>query len=347
MRIAITVDPYIPVPPRQYGGIERIVEFLVRGLNERGHQVTLFAHPDTTVSAELVSYGCPPHWGIRARTTELWQLGYGLWSRRSEFDLIHNFGRLAALIPVLPKRKLPKIQSYQRLIPWRSVQIAARLAGESVCVTACSSAMLNVGRDSCRCRAIFNGVDLANYNFISGVAQDAPLLFLGRVERIKGTHHAIAIARGARRKLIIAGNRVHSREGEEYFRDYVVPAIDNEWIRYVGPVNDAQKNALLGSAAALLMPVEWEEPFGIVMAEALACGTPVIGFSRGSVPEVVRHGINGFLCHSVEQAVAAVSRLKEIDREAVRSDCEKRFSATAIVDAYEQLYFQLVGSDHQ
>jgi glycosyltransferase involved in cell wall biosynthesis len=344
MRIAITVDPYIPVPPDHYGGIERIVDFLVRGLMKRGHQVTLFAHPGSTVEAALVSYGYPPHLGLHARATELWQLGHLLWKRRRDFDLIHSFGRLAALLPVLPDRALAKVQSYQRLIPWRSVGIAARLGGPSMYLTACSASMLGGRTNGYQCRTIFNGVDIAKYECVPWVPPEAPLIVLGRIERIKGTHNAIAIAKLARRRLVIAGNKVPGPEGEEYFRRYIEPAIDKEGITYVGPVNDERKNVLLGSGAALLMPIEWEEPFGIVMAEALACGTPVIGFGRGSVSEVVRDGMTGFVCHTVQEAAASVARLGEIDRRAARADCEERFSDTAVVDAYERLYVQMVGS---
>jgi glycosyltransferase involved in cell wall biosynthesis len=161
------------------------------------------------------------------------------------------------------------------------------------------------------------------------------------MEAIKGPQHAIAIARRSGRRLILAGNR--QTGGDPFFARQITPFIDDLCIQYVGPVNDAQKNALLGAAAALLMPVEWEEPFGIVMVEAMACGTPVIGFARGSVPEVIRDGVTGFVCQTVEQAAAAVGRLSAIDRARVRTDCEARFSSTVIADAYERLYQEVRG----
>jgi glycosyltransferase involved in cell wall biosynthesis len=343
MRIAITVDPYFPVPPRFYGGIERVVDLLVRGLLSRGHRVTLLAHPDSRTEALLIPYGAPPHVGPRARLTELRQVGAELWRRRADFDVIHSFGRLAALLPVLPLRRLPKIQSYQRArVPWRGVKIAVRLAGSSLRFTACS-------RSVCRERphqgpyggtwhTIFNGVELSRYDAVSRVAPDAPLVFLGRLEAIKGVHHAIAIARGAGRRLIIAGNRVDDAAGRAYFDRHIAPEIDGDRVTYRGAVDDGHKNVLLGSAAALLMPVEWEEPFGIVMIEALACGTPVIGFARGSIPDVIRDGMNGYVCRTVSQAVAAVDDLPRIDRASVRADCEARFGDRAIVDDYERLY---------
>jgi len=123
----------------------------------------------------------------------------------------------------------------------------------------------------------------------------------------------------------------------------VAPHLDNRAISYIGEVDDAAKSRLLGASAALLMPVEWDEPFGIVMAEAFACGTPVIGFARGSVSEVVRDGINGFVVGNAAEARQAIERLHHLDREAVRRDCEERFSCDAIVRAYEDIYREAIG----
>jgi len=140
---------------------------------------------------------------------------------------------------------------------------------------------------------------------------------------------------------VIAGVVAESGPHAEYFAARIAPHIDGRDVVYVGPVNDEQKNHWLGRAAALLMPIEWHEPFGIVMAEALACGTPVIGFRRGSVPEVLRDGFNGFICDDVDQAAQQVSEVDGLDRCAIRADCETRFGAAAIVDAYERLYFEM------
>jgi glycosyltransferase involved in cell wall biosynthesis len=127
-----------------------------------------------------------------------------------------------------------------------------------------------------------------------------------------------------------------------YFDERIAPHVDGVHVRYIGPVDDAQKNRLLGEAAALLMPITWEEPFGIVMAEAFACGTPVVAFARGSVREVVRHGVNGFACGTVEEAVAAIGALDRIDRRAVRADCEARFGGSVVASAYESLYHEMI-----
>ena len=341
MRIAITADPYLPVPPRLYGGIERVVDLLARGLANRGHEVVLFAHPESCTAGALVPYGAPPHTGRWARVAELRQVGAGLLRRRRELDVIHSFGRLAALLPLLPMATLPKIQSYQREVPWRGVAIARRLAGPSLAFAACSDSLYQdapAGRRAAW-RTIYNGVDTALYDPVSSVPPDAPLVFLGRLEPEKGAHHAIAIARASGRALVLAGNRVAA--SAEYFDRHIAPGLAGGRVRYAGAVDDRQKNALLGSAAALLMPVEWDEPFGIVMAEALACGTPVIGFPRGAVREVVQDGVNGYLATTVEAAAASVRRLAAIDRKAVRADCEARFGGQGMVDAYEALYREM------
>ena len=264
MRVLVTADPYLPVPPTHYGGIERVIDLLVRGLAARGHEVTLLAHPDSKVPASLLPYGKAPHVGMGPRTTELAQVGSTLWRLRRTVDVVHSFGRLAALLPILPLRRVPKIQSYQRAVPWPSIAGATTLAGRSIAFTGCSA---SVSRERVpgtgAWHTIFNGVDLDEYEFRASVADDAPLMFLGRLEPIKGAHHAIAIARAAGRVLTIAGNRIATAQGTRYFDEQIAPHVDGRRVRYVGEVDDRQKNALLGAAAALLMPIEWEEPFGI------------------------------------------------------------------------------------
>jgi glycosyltransferase involved in cell wall biosynthesis len=335
------------VPPTHYGGIERVIDLLARELSSRGHDVTLIAHPDSRTTARLIPYGRPPHLGWRTRSIELAQVGSALWRVRREVDVVHSFGRLAALPPVLPLRRLPKIQSYQRDgVPWASVRRATAVAGSSLVFTACSGSVYRHRPSDARVggewRTIFNGVDVARYTCRSHVDADAPLIFLGRFDPVKGAHHAIEIARVARRRLILAGTRVPDGPDAGYFEAAIAPHIDGDRVRFVGAVDDAAKDRLLGGAAALLMPIDWEEPFGIVMAEAMACGTPVIAFARGSVPEVVRDRVNGFTCRTVAEAAGAVGHLDAIDRRAVRADCEMRFSGGAIAGEYERLYAELL-----
>lgn len=342
MRVMVTADPYLPVPPLGYGGIERAVAVLVDGLMHRGHTVTLVAHPESRVRAELVPYGVPPHSGALCRARELAQVGMRLWSRRSSVDVVHSFGRLAALAPILPAN-VPKLQSYQRAVPWTGVARAVHVARGSLRFTACSAALMR-GADGSRhgrWSVVPNPVDTTRYDAVATVAPDAPLVFLGRIEQVKGVREAVEIARLAGRRLVIAGNRVDTAEGRAYFDEVVAPLAGRSDVAYIGEVDDARKNAVLGSAAALLMPIQWEEPFGIVMVEALACGTPVIGFRRGSVPEVVRDGVTGYVCDTVEAAAAAVGWVSRIDRRECRRDADARFGATPVVEAYERVYAEM------
>ncbi|HEY2906560.1 MAG TPA: glycosyltransferase, partial [Vicinamibacterales bacterium] len=187
----------------------------------------------------------------------------------------------------------------------------------------------------------FNGVDVTAYQYSPTVPDDAPLVCLGKVMHKKGVHVAIAIAKRAGRRLVIAGDAVETGSDRDYFVNEIMPSVDGKRVQYVGPVDDAQKNRLLGAAAALVFPTMYEEPFGIVMAEAMACGTPVIGPRRGALLEVVRPGVNGFLCDGVEEGAAAVEQLRTIDRAAVRRDCEMRFDAAVIASQYEALYAEV------
>lgn len=345
MRIAITADPYIPVPPAGYGGIERVIDLLVRGLHARGHRVSLIGHPASQTSAELIPYGVPPHSSTGARMRELAQVGSVLWRRRSEWDLVHSFGRLAALVPILRSHRLAKIQTYQRQIPWKGVGRAFHMARGSLRFTACGGHMYRERKHEASLSAwstVSNGVPMDIFQPVKAVPAQAPLCFLGRLEAIKGAHLAIEIARRAERRLVLAGNRVSNDGG--YFSREIAPQIDGDQIRYVGEIGDAQKSRLLGQAAALLMPIEWEEPFGIVMVEAMACGTPVIGFARGAVPEVVEDGVTGFVVEGIDEAVDASKHVERLSRPAVRQRAERRFGAEVIVDAYESLYrHSLVG----
>lgn len=337
LHVLITVDPEIPVPPHHYGGIERIVDMLVRGLMARGHEVSLLAHPASTTPARLVPYRGQRSGSLVDAVRNMLQVRQCA-RLLPPVSVIHSFGRLAYLLPVL-RSSVAKVQSYQRHVTPRSVRLGRMLGGASLHFTACSrSCMQTAGPENGSWTVIPNGVPVSRYTFRPTVADDAPLVFLGRVERIKGAHTAIEVARRTGRRLVIAGNRATSGPESTYFEREIAPACDGTTIRYLGPVTDAQKNDLLGQAAALLFPIEWEEPFGIVMAEALACGTPVLAFPRGAVSEVVEHGVNGFCCTSVDGLVAGVHELGSIDRRQCRAVCEARFSDEVIVRQYEALY---------
>ncbi len=338
-RIALTADPELPVPPRLYGGIERVVDMLARELVARGHEVTLFAHPDSSSAGRLVPW---PGVSSLARSDTLRNMA--TLTRevlRGQFDLVHSFSRVAYLTPLLPL-PIPKLMTYQREISPGSVRWGHRLSRGTLWFGAISQWMMQHVADCGTWRVVFNGVPLATYGFNPDPGPDAPLVFLGRVEEIKGPHLAIEIARRTGRRLVIAGNAPAGHQG--WFEREVMPWVDGAQIQYIGPVDDGQKNQLLQSAAAFLMPILWEEPFGIVMAEAMACGTPVLGLARGAVPEVVAHGVTGFVEQDVEGLVAAVGRLDTLHRVACRERVERLFSETAVVEGYLAVYAEMLAA---
>lgn len=341
MKILLTADPELPVPPKLYGGIERIVDLLSTGLQSQGHTVALVANPDSTNVAS-VRFSWPKRRSQRLFDT--FHNTIALWSIVQKFqpDIVHSFSRIAYLTPLL-RLPLPKVMSYQREPNFRTTRWGSSVARGSLTFTGCSDYICRRGRRSSNnWHPIHNCVVLDKFPFQPQVEPDAPLVFLSRIERIKGAHTAIAIAQKTGRRLIIAGNRVNSPEGEAYWQTEIAPHLGKDNIEYVGPVDDAQKNALLGQAAAMLVPIEWNEPFGIVFAEALACGTPVISCPTGALPEIVRHGIDGFLVTDIGSACEAVYNIDKISRYSCRQRVESHFSAEVIVKQYEGLYRSLL-----
>jgi glycosyltransferase involved in cell wall biosynthesis len=343
LRILLTADPEVPVPPKLYGGIERIVDGIATELQLRGHEVGLVAHPDSTCEVERF-FPWPGSASNRGADTALNALALLRAMHGFQPDVVHSFSRLAYLLP-LQALRVPSIMSYQRHTGGRKLQVAQALGGRRFQFTALSEFLARMGRGGGgRWTVIPNFVDTGFYRFVPAVPADAPLVFLSRVERIKGAHTAVAIARRSGRRLVIAGNRVDTVEARDYWRKEIEPHLQPGAVDYVGPVNDDQKNELLGAAAAMLVPIEWDEPFGIVFAEALACGTPVISCPRGALPEIVQQGQHGFLVNSVDEGVAAVARLAEISRSACRRVVEERFSRQTAVDAYLTLYRELIAA---
>lgn len=336
MRILITVDPEIPVPPKHYGGIERVVAGLIKELRVRSHEVGLVANAESSCFVDYFQPWPNSLSGVRQHAAS----ALALLNATKTFhpELVHSFSRLAYLTPILPKR-LPKIMSYQRHTGGRQIAVAKTLGGTSLTFTGCSEFIAAMGRRwTSSWEAIHNFVDVNFYTFAARVKDDAPLVFLSRIERIKGVHTAIAIAKRTGRHLIIAGNRVEHAEGTNYWKTEIEPHLDTSLIEYVGPVDDHQKRELLRAAAAMIVPIEWDEPFGIVFAESLACGTPVISCARGGVPEIIRDGSEGFLIDGIESGCEAVRNLGSIERSVCRSRAENNFSAAYVADRYLDLY---------
>lgn len=335
------MDPYIKVPPDHYGGIERVVADLGDQLARSGHDVTLWAAPGSRVNGRVEAFGREGEWTRWSNVRNTLTLALR-WLRPLGFDVIHNFGRLAYLAPVLA-RDVPKVQTYMRTVDPANMATARRLGAHRLHYTAVSAAIRDTGRrGGGDWSVIYNCAAPARYPFAGGTDPiAAPLVFLGRLDRCKGVHHAIAVAGRLNRRLIIAGNISPLAHEQAYFREEIAPRLDGERVTYIGPVGDEEKPALLGQAAAMLLPIEWDEPFPVVLPESMLCGTPLIAFRRGGVPEGIDHGRTGFLCDTVDEMSALVARLPEIDRAVVREEAERRFSDTAIATQYEGLYTRM------
>ena len=340
MRILLLMDPFIRVPPDHYGGIERVVADLAGGLSRAGHDVTLWAAPGSRVDGRVEPFGREGEWTRWSNLRNTLTLGARFLARARRFDVVHNFGRLAYLAPILP-RDLPKVQTYMRTVNPANMATARRLGARRLHYTAVSAAIRDTGRPGGGdWSVIYNCAVPERYPFAGDTdPRSAPLVFLGRLDRCKGAHHAITVAERLGRTLIIAGNisPLRARAGVLRARDRAAHR-RRDSSATSGRSNDGEKQALLGGAAAMLMPIEWEEPFPVVLPEAMLCGTPLIAFRRGGVPEGIDHGRTGFLCDTVEEMTALVGRLGEIDRRTVRLEAERRFSDRAIVAAYEALY---------
>lgn len=342
MKILLTADPEIPVPPVNYGGIERIVGGLIEEFRCLGHKVGFAGNRNSKVD---VDYFIP--WP-GSKSGAKWDTVKNMATmvkavRQFQPDLVHSFSRLAYMLPLMGS-KLPKIMSYQRDPSHNTVKWASRLSGKSLRFTGCSQFISNLGQKSGGSwETIPNFVDISKFDFNPKVHFDAPLVFLSRIEEIKGTHVAIEIAKQTGKKLIIAGNNSSDAKASEYWNQVILPRIDGQQITYVGTVNDQEKNMLLGSACAMIVPIQWDEPFGIVFAEALACGTPIISCPRGALPEIVSNvgaysGSIGGLGISIKDLVDLVNLVSRFNRKSCRTYCEENFSLSKVALKYLELY---------
>ncbi|WP_038533735.1 glycosyltransferase [Formosa agariphila] len=334
MKILIAVDPEIPVPPLLYGGVERLVDGLIKAYLKYNHEVILVAHEDSkALCTKMYAWPAKHSRGkmnVLLNTKRLFSV-----VSKENPDIIHSFARLLYLFPVMKFKNIPMVMTYGREISEKTTSLGYKLAGNKLKFTACGAHMLKNLQNKEPFVPIHNFTEtdyyVPDYNL-----ETEYLFFLGRIEDIKGTKEAIEVALKTNQKLIIAGNIQPGHD--EYFETEIKPYLSNQLIEYVGPVNDEQKLNYLQKASAFLFPIKWEEPFGIVMAEAMACGVPVIGFRRGSVPEVVKDEDTGFIVDNVEQMVEAVKKIDSIDRRKVRQDCVNRFSLDFISNQYLSLF---------
>jgi len=338
MRIAQIAPLAESVPPKLYGGTERVVHWLTEELIALGHEVTLFASADSVTRAELVAAIPKALRLAKAKqdpSAACAALLADVAEQASQFDVIHSHIEWIHL-PLLQRFDVPFLTT---------LHVRLDLAGlDQVLSRFPKAPFVSISNDQRR--------PLPNVRWLATVYHGLPkdslkpsyerggyLAFLGRLAPEKGPDLAIRIAQRANMPLRIAAKlpRRHSR----YFKERLQPPIDASRTELVGEVDDSRKEGFLQNATALLFPIDWPEPFGLVMIEAMACGTPVIAFRRGSVPEVIENGLTGFVVDNEEEAIAAVGRLHELDRRSIRAAFEKRFTARRMAEDYVSHYREL------
>lgn len=330
MRIAMLSPIAWRTPPRHYGPWESVVSLITEGLVSRGYDVTLFATGDSVTSGKLHAI-CPRGYEEdRSIIPKVWECLHisELFDHADEFDIIHNNFDFLPLsysglvtTPVVTTIHgfsspdiLPVYKKYNSKGFYVSISDADR------------SPDLNY------IKTIHHGIDMDQFDF-----QPQPedyLLFFGRIHHDKGAREALEIAQACNKKLILAG----IIQNEEYYVDFIEPYLDNNNVFYVGSVGPDQRNQLLGNAMALLHPINFNEPFGLSVIEAMACGTPVIAFNKGSMPELIENGRNGFLVNTVNEAIDAVTKIDDIDRARCRRHVEQFFTADQMVEKYILVY---------
>lgn len=332
------MDPGVPVPPKLYGGHERLVYMFAEQYIKMGHTVTVMAGPDSQCSGKTICFG--KNGLSKSKFQSFWEVLIAwkyLFFNHSKYDLIHNFGRLIYLLPIL-NRPINKIMTYGRLVTKKNILNITNKPNKALIFTGCSDYLVSTGNVAGNWETVYNAIEFDKYTLVRLISENAPLIFLSRLDKIKGCHNAIELSRKTGRKLIIAGNKSHIKEEQEYFERQIKPFIDGKQIQYVGALNDEEKNTYLGKSLALLMLIEWDEPFGMVMAEAMACGTPVIGFNRGSVPEVVEEGVTGFVVDNICEAIKALDKLPSINRSLCRETAKQRFNVDIIAADYLKIF---------
>ena len=343
LRVAMIAPIAWRTPPRHYGPWESVVSLLTEGLVARGVEVTLFATADSVTAGRLHAVCKRGYEECDQIEPKVWECLHisEAFERAGEFDLIHNHFDFLPLTysglvdtPVLTTihgfsspRILPVYEKYNGRAFYVAISTADRSPGLDYIAT------------------VHHGIDLAAFTFQPG-ARD-PLLFFGRIHPDKGAREAIEIAAAAGRRLIMAGVIQDVR----YYEREVKPHLDGDRVTYVGSVGPQERDRLLGGAAALLHPISFAEPFGLSVIEAMACGTPVIAFNLGSMPELIQHGVNGYLVSGVDDAAECVAKLSEIDRSVCRRLVEQRFSSARMVEQYIEVYRRIVdrprGAEHR
>ncbi|XOB41920.1 MAG: glycosyltransferase family 4 protein [Candidatus Nealsonbacteria bacterium] len=355
LKIAQLSTPFVNVPPKTYGGTELVVYNLTEELVKRGHKVTLFATKNSKTSAKL-KYAFKKALGLGMTEGLLSELAKKLsWAhalpsfyhailpfeKASDFDIIHNHFHYYGLF-FSSLIKTPTLTTYHGDLSTAEKSPIEKLILEKYkknLWTAVSKSQKKHTKTKLNfLKVIHHGIPIEKFPF-SRKHQNY-LAWLGRITEKKGIVEAIKVVKITKNKLIIAGT-INPRD-KEFFKKEVKPKIDNKLIFYVGPANHQKKVKLLKKAKALLYPISWEEPFGLVMIEAQACGCPVIAFDKGSVPEIVKNGKTGFIVKNANEMVKAIKKIDQIDRRECRKHVEKNFTIEKMVDEYEKVYYKIL-----
>jgi glycosyltransferase involved in cell wall biosynthesis len=342
VRIAVVAPVWFPVPPRGYGGIELVVSLLADGLADRGHDVTLFASGGSHTRARLVSpMPEPPNPALLGNP---WYDAYHAleaYLYDASFDVVHDHAgivgpTIGAVVAQLTGR--PVVHTLHG--PWtHEAKLLYRTIGRFVHLVAISQAQMDGSEGIPHAGVVYNGIDVDQYRFQA--AKEERLVYIGRANPEKGPVEAIRIARRAGLPLTMILKRGEPPE-QEYFQSAVHPLMGAD-IELLENVSHERKAAELARAQAFVFPIRWPEPFGLVMAEAMACGTPVVTTHWGSAPELVADGVTGFLRDAEDDLVLAVRQARELDPAASRQRVVERFSADAMVDGYLKIFEQLSG----
>jgi len=340
MRIAQIAPLWERVPPPGYGGIELVVGLLTDELVRRGHDVTLFASGDSITLAKLESVH-PQALRLDPNVKEcgiydMLQLSR-VYEQAQEFDIIHSHMGCGAL-PYGTLVKTPTLHTLHGIFTPDNEKMFKHARKQPYTSISNSQRKRELGLNYVA--TVYNGVDVDSYEFYEQPDNPPYLAFLGRISPEKGTHLAIEIAKRSGWHLKIAGKV--DKVDVEYFETLIKPQIDGQQIEYLGEANHQQKNRLVGGAVATLFPITWPEPFGLVMIESMAAGTPVIAIELGSTSEVIAHGKTGFLCQDLDECVAAIDQIPTLSRQDCRQHVRDKFSVQCMVEGYEAVYRQLI-----
>lgn len=340
MRIAIVAPPWVPVPPVGYGGTEAIIDCLARGFHEAGHDVMLFTTPESTCPVPRKS-ALPYADRTRLNWTEV-ELRHLIHAYEAVqgFDIVHDHTLLGPVYSErFPDLRVVTTQHHPYSMEFRDI---FRASSQRVPIVAISRSQAALAPGLRIERIIHHGLDPSRFEF--NATPDDYFLFLGRMAPNKGVHRAVYAAKEAGVPLKIAA-RIADTEGErDYFKEMVEPHLGGD-IEYVGEVSGPEKAKLLAGARALLNPIRWPEPFGLVMIEALASGTPVLAFPEGAAPEIVDDGVTGFLCRDEDDMIEKIKLVDTIDRTTCRRVMEEYFSTERMVREYVEYFEELIAAD--